>query len=296
MDQNCWLPDELETHAVDDNRFAQAYEAADDRQRSLLKSSIAALWHLHPPKRVRLEIKESSWDQGGGALLLNRPLAWAMLCFDASAASPGMVLSALVPALTAGVPEVAVIGIGPGAFPHSVLTALELAGQERVFELQEPEACALTRSMAPAQSISGIVMCLGREAQAAFSNARLPVWFPRPSLSGGECQSGYSLGVFLADEQDYSDRLKHDIDYLLPGIATEWWSPSGKIGPGKAQRRTGDFALFRESCFDAVLVPQHYCRSALDAFPVVLGLDRAGQWLWPDLTENHFRLRHAAIF
>ncbi|WP_027367815.1 hypothetical protein [Desulfocurvibacter africanus] len=294
MDHKSCLPEELEAHAIDDERFAQAYEAAGDRQRSVLKSLIAALWHLHAPKRVRSEMHELGWEQGGGVLLLTRPLSWTILCVDASTASPGLVLSALMPALTSGVSEIAVIGIGIGALTHPVLTALELAGQERVFELQAPEATLLARSVAPAHS--GIIMCLGHDAQAAFANARLPMWSPKPRADGQDCPSGFSLGVFLEEEQEYTKQFKLDIDYLLPGVAIEWWSPSGKLGPSKAQRRAGDFPCFGKNCFDAVLVPQRFCRLALETFPVVLGLDRAGHWLWPGLTDDHFRLRHSAMF
>lgn len=293
MDENSCLPEGLDAHAVDDERFALAYEAAGDRRRSLLKSLIAALWNACPPKRVRVERHESRWDQGGGASFLSRPLSWAMLCVDASAASPGLVLSALMPALTAGVREVAVIGLGSGALTGPILTALELAGQERVFELQAHEAKKLASSVASPHT--GLVMCLGREAQAVFADSQLPAWNPRPKSAGRDCPSGFSLGVFLEEKPQYSRQLKLDVDYLLPGVAIEWWSLSGKVGPAQAQLRAGDFACFGRNCFDAVLVPESRSHQALEIFQIVLGLDRAGYWLWPDLTEDHFRLRHAAM-
>lgn len=293
MDENICLPEGLDAHAVAEERFAVAYEAASERQRSLLKSFIAALWNACPPKRVRVERHESSWDQGGGTALLSRPLSWGMLCVDASVAAPSLVLSALLPAMTAGIREIAVIGLGSGVLTGPILTALELAGQEQVFELQAHEAKAMANSVVPTHA--GLVMCLGREAQSVFADSQLPIWHPRPKSAGQDRPSRFSLGVFLEEKPQYSKQLKLDMDYLLPGVSIEWWSPSGKLGPTQAQLRAGDFACFGRGCFDAVLVPSSLSQQALENFQVVLDLGRAGYWLWPNLTEEHFRLRHAAM-
>lgn len=293
MDEDTLMPDWLEAHVVPDTRFASAYAAAGDRQRSLCKALIAALWDMSPPRRTGTEILAVEHGQGRSFLSLTKPLRWAMLCMDASAASPGLVLAALLPALTAGVGEILVVGLDSESLPAPVLTALELAGQERVVELEASEARKLAFSLHKAAD--GLGMYLGADAVAAFEGMPLPHWSPQPHSPGGKSVPVRSLGVFIEDKGQYSRQLAEDIAYMLPTVGVEWWSPSGRLGPKEALKRGGGFEAFGQKHFDAVLVPEYLSQQALRISNAVLGLGRAGHWLWPDLTEDRFRLRHAAM-
>ncbi len=293
MDEESILPDWLEAHGIEDNRFAAAYAAASDRQRSLCKALIAALWSMSPPRRTGVEMHAVELEQGCNFLSLTKPLRWAVLCMDASAASPGLVLAALLPALTAGVGEILVVGLGSDSLPAPVLAALELAGQERVVELEGPQARELAGSLSKAGD--GLVMCLGLEAIDIFRGSPLPRWSPRTVLSDAPLRSTCSLGVFIDKKNQYSRQLAEDISFMLPSVEVEWWSPSGKFGPKEALKRAGGFEFFEQKSFDAVLVPDYLSQQAFRTCPAVLGLGRAGHWLWPDLIEARFRLHHAAM-
>lgn len=291
-DASIW-PAWLDAHICDDQRFASAYAAASDRQRSLLKAHIAALWRMFPPTRVQRELRESSWDEGGQGMRLGWPRPWAILCVDGSANSPSLVLAALMPALTAGVPEILVAGIGSGALTDPVLAALELAGQELVVELEPEQARELVQGMEGATQ--GLVMGLGAEVQSALAGLRQPTWTPNPRTTDDVRRARFSLGVFLEKRGQFSKQLAGDMEYLLPGVEVCWWSPSGRLGPEQAERQAGDFDAFGRNCFDTVLVPDYLSRRALESFPAVLGLGRAGNWIWPDLTRDLFTMRHAAM-
>lgn len=299
-DADVW-PEWIETHSIADNRLADAYEGTSDRQHSLCKAHIASLWAMSPPGRISERLMVDDLAQVGGIARLSRPLRWVLLCVDASTAAPAMVLAALVPAITAGVSDILVAGIGPDALSDGLLTALELVGQERVVELDSDHGRQLVLDLSRKSELveNGLIMCLGSHAERAVSSeVRVRMWSPRPRCvlgsAGGVSAPRFSLGVFM--EEALPKECIEDMAFLLPGVDIQWWSPTGRLGPRGVTKQAGDFDRFGQNCFDAVLVPDYLSQQAIRVFPVVLGPGRAGHWLWPDLILDRFLLRHVAMF
>lgn len=146
MKQYTSFPQCLEPYLIGDQAFAAAYEDCSSLVRAGIKTAIARHYALYAPSRVLSADTLACWEHGFYSRTENRPVDWTLICIDAYFASAPRLLGALLPALQAGVPDVAVVRVcapdpsgsgGDTPFPAVLLTALELAGQECVCQLDE---------------------------------------------------------------------------------------------------------------------------------------------------------------
>lgn len=276
MESDSFSPEYLAETTLDDSVFAAAYSRVTPENRALLKTCIARLYDWYGPSRIAASAIDHSWKQGFASRTLSCPRQRCALFFDAST-GPAALLAALVPALAAGVGQVAAIFVGQGDPSDAVLTALELAGQELVLVVvpdQVQELAALNHGP------EGCIVTLGGVA-ALFKDIPGPVW-------AGPLKR--RLGIWLEAE--------YPVD--LSAVAFAHPDAAVTVMGGKTARPEG--FLFQDGTFDdflavgfhALLVPSAKVHAALERACLVLGPGQEGCWLYPGLSPDHFITRRIA--
>ena len=158
MTEDFSCPAGLLSHAVDDRHMAEAYEALGAKPRATLKKCIARLhrfWGESPKRSLLLRTPA----EGFCVEREDVPADFALIVCAADYSHPTAFLAAIMPAVLAGVPAVLPLFIhretpGNDASPQSdtlpcfpLLAALELAGVERAFALDEAAALAALREL-----------------------------------------------------------------------------------------------------------------------------------------------------
>lgn len=178
------FPDWIDEFVPDDEVFARAYESIPDANRALLKTGIARLYDWYGPNKIDGSEVARHWASGLRSKTVTDLADFSILLFDDSLLSPARVLAALVPAIACGVRSVLAVRVdGKSSWPESVLTGLELAGQELVAEMTETQARRLLGELRDSGT-TGAVTVLGPKAasvQTAELQAasRLSFWRPR---------------------------------------------------------------------------------------------------------------------
>ena len=139
------LPAWLENFRPDDNLYADAYEGTPAELRALLKTAIAFAFHRWKQDGGEYVLENRSTREGFIRTEHVRPAAWVMAVTAEGFASPARFLAALVPAVIAGTGRIAVVS--PTPFAPAVSTALELAGLEDSFVLDEDRLADLYRDL-----------------------------------------------------------------------------------------------------------------------------------------------------
>ena len=154
------FPDRLEAHAVDDARMAEAYESLDAASRAVLKKCIARLyriWGERPERAVSLNCPDRSFCLE----CEDRPADTAVIVCEAGYRHPAAFLAALMPAVLSGARLLLPLFLSPGtaaplpdartaALPSApLLAALELAGVERAYFLDEDAVLECVRELPP---------------------------------------------------------------------------------------------------------------------------------------------------
>lgn len=170
MTESFSCPDWLEAHALDDAAMGRAYEALGAESRAVLKTCIARLhqiWGESPERSLSLRCPRQGFCLEREA----RPAEAAVIVCAADYRRPTAFLAALMPAVLAGVRMVFPLFVPPSdanyasetalapktAFspnrealpPDSLLAALELAGVERAYLLDEEAALAFLQELRP---------------------------------------------------------------------------------------------------------------------------------------------------
>lgn len=156
---------------VEDEAFATAYDAVDASLRARLKTNIA-LHHSIFGTAPSLQIRHTERANAGFVMSeRRRSVSWAILVLTEHFASGPRLIAALMPALLAGVSDVQVIRLvskeseesgQQSPWPHELLAALELAGQEQVVSAELADVVNYVKS----QSSCGRVVLLGEDVQA----------------------------------------------------------------------------------------------------------------------------------
>ncbi|MGE4555270.1 MAG: histidinol dehydrogenase [Desulfovibrionaceae bacterium] len=159
MDAPHWLPDHLNACAVSDDAFAEAYEEAGAAVRAGIKSCLAALFALHPPRRSFSRSWSVDTDSGLRLSLRESALDAAVVLLGPAPADASKILAAIHPAAAAGVADIAVVRVGenPTEWPAAVLAALELAGQELVFDCSRAQSVQLLEALSRASASAALV-------------------------------------------------------------------------------------------------------------------------------------------
>ncbi len=268
MDSDSIYPDILLAALVGDDLFAAAYARTPANFRALLKTSISRLYQWYGPAKTSETHTKQCWRQGFVSLS-SSSICNRCAIFCTPEIGPATLLAALVPALSLGVPQVCVVFVGPGPLPDSLLTALELAGQETVFVVNEQHGKEIVALHAEADAC---VLVLGQAISGLDGQDGLngPAW-SRPQQR--------RLGIWR-DEPDSLDlealAFAHpDAEVTLMGDSTD--VPEGFVF------EAGGFDEFLSRGYDGLFVPQERATQALDSGALVLGPGHEACWLHTDL-------------
>jgi len=268
-------PPSLERGRVADTAFAKAYARVTDRQRSLLKTGIAAIYAacggpMPPYRRQSLGL--------GHDLTLDRldvPLDFAVVLCGAGFTSPARLAAAVIPALCARVPEVAAVRVGGGSWPQPLLTTLELCGVETVCRVGVRSLPGLWAELARK----------GRGAVVLLDGAP----FPNESLAAGlrllSAKTSGRCGILCGPDDD----LDHEaLLFAQPDMAFGVHGRDGNC-PAPFVPAPGGLAEAADCGYDALYVAREAVSRALGAAPLALAPGRETFWLWPQLTPDAFR-------
>lgn len=135
----------LQSHGLDEDVCAAAYEATGAPARSALKLCIARL-HAFWGESPLASVTSFSYAQGFSVVRDTAPASYALVLCPVFHARPAQLLAACLPAILANVPMVVpcLIADNPqGALPDSanaLLAAMDLAGLEQTLVVSEAEA------------------------------------------------------------------------------------------------------------------------------------------------------------
>ena len=257
------LPDWLFAKAADCGPGAYGELAPELRAR--LKSQIAFLHHCLGESPAWNEQRRPWLDR----VLTRReqPLDWALFGISGDYASGPGLLAALLPAVLAGCAnegrELLVCRLpGSGVLPLELSAALELLGQEQLFELAAPEFVALAAELNAKSGQSG----RGRVVLLGETEDRPPV--------GGHVLPGRVTIVVDPD-------CGADLDLL------RWAQPDARIvaaGPGCIVEGNSWLALLTDRPDAYPLTPN-----------LLLAPGNEALWLWPGLDPALFRAHTAGI-
>ena len=290
-----WTPPAwLEQSLLPDRLFARAYEALGDARRARLKTVIAAQFALNPPRQT---LARETIDQLPSGLTRRTtciPRPFALLFTDESLDAPALFLAALLPALSSRIAEVLVLRLGGKAsVPDALLTACELAGQERVAALGPVQAERLLLQCASSGQ-PGLVLCPDTEnLRRLFSRPRL-----REALDASPlCVSPLALPRRLGLWRDAPGQFDPEALALLYGPLV---FDCGGVKPGSRGRAPADsaFASFAAAPRDLLLIPEARCGAGQGGQVGAARLvsePHLGLWTWPELTPGVFALTQVAL-
>jgi hypothetical protein len=175
------LPSWLASCFVSDSEMARAYERIAPALLAMCKHTLALQHTFFGESPDREEQSLLRCAQGFHTRVCSKPADWALVIFDSDYASAPRLLAAAMPALLARVPLVLCI-CTPGPVRPELLCALELAGQEQVYVLEQSHSMALVRSLA-AQPGQGRLVLLHRGLLSALrvvaDESGVPCWEER---------------------------------------------------------------------------------------------------------------------
>lgn len=279
------MPAWLLPRLIPDVRFALAYDRLGDQRRALLKGLIADHYALSPPRAVLRRETSEVLASGLVRAVRSLPRPFALLLTDASLDAPALFLAALMPLLCSGAAEVLVARLGArSALPDALLTACELAGQERVAALSPSQAGRLLSECAQS-GLPGLV--LHPDAPAFRRMLERPPL--RSSLAAGSLRlvalaQPRGLGLWR-DAPDQFDQER--LEFLFGALPFE----TAGAQPGSSTRKTpeeGAYAAFAAARRDLLLAPDARAGTARTAARLLVGESRAGLWTWPELSPDVF--------
>ncbi|EGB13484.1 hypothetical protein DND132_0267 [Pseudodesulfovibrio mercurii] len=269
------LPDLIGESLVDDALFALAYEASTDNGRALMKTCIARLYDWYGPRKDAAREVATSWRGGFDSIRRTAPVDVALVLFDGAMTSPARLLAGLVPAIACGVRRVLAVRLDErGPWAPGLLTALELAGQELVADLDRAGLAGLFAELAAAGA-SVAVIDLASDPASCPERAGLAVH--RPVFGRG-------VAVFLEDAETF------DLDALVrthPDTAFTTFGADVPL-PDGFTRGGADFPAFLDAVRDVAYAPTARAGETLGRARLVLGPGQEGCWVWPELQPEFF--------
>lgn len=261
-------PQAMERGRVGDAAFARAYARVPDLDRARIKTGIAAVFAACGGPMPRLRRSEAVL---GHDLVLTRsdaPLDFAVIVCGPRFASPSRLVAAVLPALCAGVPEVAAVRVG-GAWPQELLVALELCGVETACRLG-PRALAGVWPQLVAKGSGALVLLDGA---------------PRPALAA--CPGIVLHEATTRGRALVADGLKERLDREALAFA----QPDLEFVDAASLAGDAPGALAKDAIseYDAVYVGDGADPAFAEAASLRLGPGRETFWLWPQLPPGAFR-------
>jgi hypothetical protein len=275
---------------VGDDRFQAAYDALPPQQRGWLKTGIAQLFEFYHEHRCGQALSSAAYAGGFAVSRLTRPRDFALILTPGPTAAPLQLLAAALPALLAGVPEVAVACLD-GPFSEAALTAMELAGLETALETTPAKFTRLARSLGESGA-QGLVVLLAPGALKPEIPAALA---RQPNILVAHLAPP-RLVVLAAPRARWNFAalaLAHGdtpIEVYGPALAA---SPDEL--PGTCLRRPGGLEELFASRPLAAFLPENALRRALGRAPLLLGPGREACFLWPELSPSLFATQCLAV-
>jgi hypothetical protein len=271
---------------VGDDRFQAAYDATSPRQRGWLKTGISHLFEIYHDHRCGEALESASYAGGFAVSRLGRPKDFALILTPGPTAAPMRILAAALPALLAGVPEVAVAGLD-GPFSDAALTAMELAGLETALETTQAKFAKLARSLGET-SAQGLILLLAPgeiKPDILATLARCPnilvVSAPPPRLA-----------VLAAPRTSWNFEA---LALAHGGTPIEVYGPALSGLPDNCIPRAGGLAELIEARPQAAFLPENALRRAFGRVPLVFGPGRESCFIWPELTPSLFATQCLAV-
>ena len=286
------FPSWLEPRLIPDARFARAYDALGDQRRAVLKGLIADHYALNPPAA---NVCAHSSRQLASGLTIRQgtaPRPFVLLLTDANLDAPALFLAALMPALTSGAGQVLVLRLGaPTGLPDPLLTACELAGQERLAPVNPAQAERLLTECA-ASGLPGLVLHPDSpELRRVLSRPGLRVQLDASALRLASLRLPTALGLWRDTPAQFSPERLSFLFGALPFAA------GGLHGGHRTAQAGGDdgFAAFAAARRDLLLLPDARVAVAATASGqggsgLVVGESRTGLWTWPELFPEMFQV------
>lgn len=286
-----YFPQWTEDLAVPEDVFARAYAGLDGTRRAWIKKTIAQVHALTGPMADPLGEHGLIHRQGFASHRRVAPRNCAALFLDDSCASAPQAVAAAVPMLLSGVPNLCAVRLhtGPPA-ADDVLAALELAGLETVFHLDEAQARQFMTFLV--NGGSAVALFLGQgpaldglRTAAGYAAPPLRLWRPFAVervgvLAGPGCRWDWSTLAWAhacATVDVYGART------AIPGL------------PPGGQRRPGGLRALLAGGYPVLYVPEDALPQALAATPLALTPGQEGCWAWPGLDTRLFHGQSLAL-
>lgn len=280
------FPGWLEARLISDARFARAYHSQGDAGRGLLKRLIAAHYSLNPPSAAlvstRLDVLRSGLTVASDATAR----AFAVILCDGGLDAPAFLLSALVPALCSGVPEVLVLRLGAaGGLNPATLAACELAGQERVAALGAAQTEKLLVHLAGCGQPGVLIHADTPAVRKLLSRPGLAPLLHCPNVRRVALPLPARVGLWRDGQEDFSPESVAQLYGPLP---------FEEGGPEDAESVPG-FEAFAAIARDLLLIPDGRM-NLLHQLPeqgarVTVTRSQLGLWVWNRLPADAFLLR-----
>ena len=286
-------PSWLAPRIIADARFARAHDAIGDKRRALLKGLIADHFTLTPPVPSLRAQCTQQFVSGLALRTSATPRPFVLLLTDASLDAPALLLAALMPALCSGAPDVLVLRLGARSeLTDALLTACELAGQERVAALGPALAVRLLSECAQS-GLPGLVLYPDTpDLRRVLSRPTLRAQLDASPLRLAPLRLPTALGLWRDAPAQFD---AEGLEFLFGAHTFE----AGGAQPGRRAKKTPEafaFSAFAATRRDLLLVPD--ARLADDArlaagqggARLVVGQSRTGLWTWPELSPELFHV------
>ncbi|WP_320008392.1 hypothetical protein [Maridesulfovibrio sp.] len=259
------FPEWLQDYQIEDEIFGEAYEATLPPQRAWLKKTIAQVYSVNFPEAPSKTWNVNTWRGGFETEVSTAPLEWALMLLDRKSVSPVRILSALVPALAAGVKTVLVAFSGEGEISKPVLAGFELAGQEYVVKLPQEKVEELIAALVHCD-VDGAVLDLRGTPDFVAHGPDVRYW-RAPQIS--------SISVCKEEESPDMDVLAFahpDVEFVEV-----------------------DEESLEDVESDAVVVPAELVGNALQNSNIVLAHGQEGCWIWNGFNSSFFKRECIAL-
>lgn len=287
MDAQSVFPDQILERALPDEPFAVAYEATPPSLRASFKTAIERICLYYGGAAPQVSGVAAREFPGFQTSIAHRPGDWALIVLSPGFSSPSPILAAVLPAMLAGVSDIAVLRVDAhGApWPDPVLTALELAGQELLLDCSAQETFALACEMGAKGA--GAVLALG---ERVVDWAPLSDDIPVKSLGRG-------MRIGVLEEQGGAPCDFDLLRFSCPDAMIEVWGDVEDVPEGVALKK-GDAGEFWETPYPVRWISgqTRSCAAAKNASGLILGPGNESVWLWPGLAPTFFQQTSAAFF
>jgi len=289
-------PSWLAPRFIADDRFALAYDAMGEARRAQLKGLIADHFALFPPVQSLGARCSQHLVSGLARHTCTSPRPFVLLLTDASLDAPALFLAALMPALCSAAGEVLVLRLGarpglPTGLPEALLTACELAGQERVAALSPTLALRLLSECALC-GLPGLVLYPDTPGlRRLFARPDLRAQLDASTLRLAPLRLPLSLGLWRDAPAQFDPK---DLEFLFGAQAFD----AGGALPGRRTRKPlaeSAFSAFAATRRDLLLVPDERLAAGQGAARLVVGQSRSGLWTWPELSPELFQVTTQAF-